>query len=210
MAATSASRSWFSPVKRGLAASAVAAVALIALAVPASAHTPEAKSDCAKNGEATLTIHLKNYNWKKTNTVEVLEGDVSVFAATKFGSEFEKVLKFDGAVAHSWIVRVKAGDDPNGTEGWTKDIPVRSDVCKQPPTSSSSSSSQPTQSSTQPPAPSSSSAAVAPTTTTTVAIGANANLAETGASIALPLGIGALLLVGGGVLLLVMRRRGRA
>jgi hypothetical protein len=207
MAATSASRSWSSLVKRGLATSAVAAVALIALAVPASAHTPEAKSDCAKNGEATLIIHLKDYNGKKTNTVEVLEGEQSVFAATEFGTKFDKVLKFDGSVAHNWIVRVKAGDDPYGKEGWTKDIAVQSTVCEQPPTSSSS--SQPSQPET-PPSSSSSSAAPVPTTTTPPAVGANANLAETGASIALPLGIGALLLVGGGVLLLIMRRRGRA
>jgi hypothetical protein len=207
MAATSASRSWSSLVAKGLATSAVAAVALIALAVPASAHKPEAKSDCAKNGEATLHIKLTNYPAKE-NTVTVLEGDKTVFDTTQFKGDWEKTLKFDGTVAHNWVVSIKAGDDPDGKQGWTKDIRVKSDVCEQPPSSEPSEPSEPSNppSSEAPP----SSAPVTPTTTTPPAVGANANLAETGASIALPLGIGALLLLGGGALLLVMRKRGKA
>jgi hypothetical protein len=207
MAATSASRSWSSLVAKGIATSAVAAVALIALAVPASAHTPQVKSDCARNGEATLQIKLKNYPAKE-NSVTVLEGDKTVFETTKFTGDWEKTLKFDGSVAHTWVISVKAGDDPDGKHGWTKDLTAKSEVCEQPPSSQPSEPSEPS----EPPSSNPPSSEPAPVTTTTAApaVGANANLAETGASIALPLGIGALLLLGGGALLLVMRKRGKA
>ncbi len=205
MAATSASRSWSSLVAKGLATSAVAAVALIALAVPASAHTPQVKSDCAKNGEATLQIKLKNYPAEE-NSVTVLEGDKTVFETTEFTGDWEKTLKFDGTVAHTWVVSVKAGDDPDGKRGWTKDLTAKSDVCEQPPAEQPPAEQPPAEQppAEQPPAP------VTTTTTPAPAVGANANLAETGASIALPLGIGGLLLLGGGALLLVMRKRGKA
>jgi LPXTG-motif cell wall-anchored protein len=201
MAATSASRSW-AFARRALAASAVAAVGLIATAIPASAHNNNIQVGCdEETGKTSIAVNLTKYS-DKGNTLKITDNG-AVLVEKEFGgsTSFEK-KDLPGDVEHVFKIVVKATDGDQYNVDQTRTVKA----CKekeQPPT-------QPNPP-TQPPAPTNPPAQTTPTTTTTpVAVGANANLAETGASIALPIGIGALLLVGGAVLLFVMRKRGRA
>ena len=203
MAATSASRGWAAFTRRALTTGAVAAVGLIALAIPASAHTPSVQAGCAGD-VTTLTVDLKQYvpNDKNPNTVKVVEGKGNVLADTAFGASYHNVFRFDDGAAHDFVVTVHATDD----QKFSFEKKLTAPACKK---TSSTKPTPPTKPTTP---PSSSSGSVPPpvTTTTPAAVGANASLASTGASVGLPLAIGALLLVGGGVLLLVMRKRGKA
>ena len=204
MAAPSASRSW---ARRALTTGVVAAVGLIALAIPASAHVPLAKAGC-DGKDTVLKVDLTAYMSTKENptpnsltVVDWVGSKSTPVTDEKFGSELHKVFKpFDGKVSHVFEITVKAVDDPDGKLGFSKHWKTEpSKICDKtttPPTSPSSSSSA------VPPAPQ---PAPAPP-----AVGANGQLASTGASIGLPLAVGALLLLGGGVLLLVMRKRGKA
>jgi LPXTG-motif cell wall-anchored protein len=198
MAATSASRSWAAFARRAVATGAVAAAGLIALAIPASAHTPHVNTGC--EGETTtLTVDLTQYapNEKTPNTVKVVEGKNNVLADTTFGGSYNKVFKFEDGNGHDFVVTVHAWDD----QKFSFEKKLSAPACKKTTTP------------TKPTSPTSSPTTVPPPVTTTTeapAVGANANLASTGASIGLPIAIGALLLVGGGVLLLVMRKRGKA
>ena len=201
MAATSASRGW---ARRALTTGAIAAVGLIALAIPASAHTPSVKAGCAGD-ITTLTVDLQQYvpNDKNPNTVKVVEGKSNVLADTTFGGSYNNVFKFEDGAAHDFVVTVHATDD----QKFSFEKKLTAPACKK-----TSSTKPTTPTTTTPPSHSSSAPATVPpvTTTTPPAVGANASLASTGASVGLPLAIGALLLVGGGVLLLVMRKRGKA
>lgn len=218
MAATSAPRDWAAFARKAFATTAAAGVALVALAVPASAHTPGWSVGCdEKAGKAWAKVDLIKYvghdKWHKdqVNTVKLTDnGESNVLIDNKdFGTEFHsgtvesegKIDLKDATIDHHLHLVVTSWDG-HGVVNETKD--VKACVKKTPPSSPTSTKEQP-----PPPPPSSvtPSTSVAPTTTTTAAVGVNANLAETGASIALPLGIGALLLVGGATLLIVLRKR---
>jgi LPXTG-motif cell wall-anchored protein len=195
---------------------------LIGFAGTASAHTPDVKASC-EGDTTTLWVQLKSYNGKdgKSNTVKVTDGGQSLVDTT-FKSAYEDSFETSGAVDHVFTVTVKAWDDPQGDKGYsfTKELKVEKCVVETTtststetstsettPPSETSTSETPTSSSTE--APPVSTTTVAPTTTTTAAV-EEAALAETGASIGLPLGIAGVLLVGGGILLFVVRRRGKA
>jgi LPXTG-motif cell wall-anchored protein len=203
MALTSASRSWASYARKALGASAVTAVALVALAIPASAHTGTPEADCVKDTQHTfLKIHLTRYATDKANTIKVMDGTDTLVPTTEFMGHFDlDKTDLDGTVDHNFVVTVRASDDQQYSFKWEKKVPAC--VKKEQPPTQSSHPAPP------PPHPSSSPSSAAPTTTTTVAaVGVSANLASTGASVAVPLAIGALLLVGGvGMLILVRRRR---
>ena len=198
------------------------AASLIGFAGTASAHTPDLKASC-EGDTTTLWVHLKSYNAEKSNTVKITDGGQTL-ADTSFKSGYEKSFKTSGAVDHVFTVTVKAWDDPQGEKGFsfTKELKVEKCVIETTTTtttteSSTSETTPPSETSSSPsetPTSSSSSAppvssTVVPTTTTTAAV-EEAALAETGASIGLPLGIAGVLLVGGGVLLFIVRRRGKA
>ncbi|HEY0447918.1 hypothetical protein [Actinophytocola sp.] len=206
MAHTSTARRRFGVAISTLGVGVAAAAALVGLAGTASAHTPDIKAECTEGG-TVLSVDLKAYNDKGTNTVTIKDNDKVLLAETAFASTFQQTFdKLDATVTHDFVVDVKAWDDPNGTQGFTKTLTAKAEACVvAPPEETTTTTPPPVESSTEaPPAPSS----AAPTTTTTPV--EKAALAETGASIALPLGIGAVLLVGGGVLLFIVRRRGRA
>src|SRR5689334_10706764 len=184
MALTSASRSWASYARKALGASAVTAVALVALAIPASAHTGTPEADCVKDTQHTfLKIHLFRYSPDNTaNTIKVMDGTDTLLQTTKFGATFDKDwTDLDGTVDHDFTVTVHASDDQQYSFKWEKKVAA----CvkkEQPPTQSSHPSSPP------PPPSSHPSSSAAPTTTTTVAaVGVSANLASTGASVGVPL-----------------------
>lgn len=211
MTSTSTRRGW-SVARVAIGAGAVAATALLALAVPASAHVPNVKAEC-KDGKTTLSVVLTKYvvHQGKTNTVQVTDGEQTLQEETNFGTSFSKTFETDGSVDHAFVVTVKAWDDPKGEKGWSfvKRLPVTACVTPTttttvPPTETTTTTVSET---TVPPTETTTTTTAAPVTTTTAVSG---GLADTGASIAIPLVLGALLLVGGGALVLLTRRRGRA
>jgi hypothetical protein len=198
MANPSTARRRFGAALTTLGVGVVAAAALVGMAGTASAHKPEINAQCTESG-TVLEVHLKEYNGNGENSVSVMDGDTELLAKTTFQSNFDQKFEgLDATVEHTFTVDVKAHDDPTGEHGFTKVLTATAEACVEAPPET-----------TTPPPSTSTEAPPAPTTTTTTEAPAPP-LAETGASIALPLGIGAVLLVGGGVLLFVVRRRGRA
>jgi hypothetical protein len=195
MAFTPTSRRMAGRTRRALsagAAIALAAGAMLALAVPASAHSPKIEAACEEE-VTTLQIKLINYNATGENSVSVVVDD-EVLVDEVFETTFEQEwTDLDPKVAHVIEVDVSAWDDPDGAKGWSVSEQLEVEACA--PAAP-----------TTPPMPPSSSE-VAPTSP---AGGDSGGLAETGASIAIPIVLGLLLLVGGGALLLMVRRRGSA
>ncbi|HEV7649192.1 MAG TPA: hypothetical protein VGP26_13625 [Actinophytocola sp.] len=180
-----------------------AAAAIVGMAGTAGAHVPDIQAQCTDQG-SVVRVHLERYDGNGVNSVKVMDGDKVLLDTTQFQSDFDQTFDgLDATVNHAFTADVKAHDDPDGSRGFTKVLTAEAAACVTPPPTTTTTEAPPT-SSEAPPVP--------PTTTTTVAPQAKPAppLAETGASIALPLGIGAVLLVGGGVLLFVVRRRGRA
>ncbi|HWM06093.1 MAG TPA: hypothetical protein VNP92_27430 [Actinophytocola sp.] len=205
MANSSTARRRFGTALSTLSVGLIAAAALVGLAGTASAHTPDIEASCTPDG-TVLKVHLKKYNDNGENTVKVTDNETVLLDSTPFDSEFDQTFDgLDATVAHAFTVEVTAHDDPNGSNGWTKTMTADAEACVEPAPPSSEPTEPPVESSSPAPQP-----APAPVTTTTTTTEAAPALAETGASVALPLGIGAVLLVGGGVLLFVVRRRGRA
>ncbi len=206
-----------------------ATAGLIGFAGTASAHTPKINAGCdEETTTTTLTVKLTNYNNKKdkTNTVKVTDGETVLLDTTDFGKNFEKAFEVPGDVNHDFVVVVQAWDDPEGKNKWSFTDRRSVEKCvEQPPTETTTTttiteSSEPTTTTTtttteSSEVPTSSSEAPAPSTTTVVPTTTTAEveeaaLAETGASIGLPLGIAGVLIVGGAVALFVVRRRSKA
>jgi LPXTG-motif cell wall-anchored protein len=199
MAHTSTARRRLGAALSALGIGVAATAALVGMAGTASAHVPEIKAECTDEG-TVLQVKLKKYEPSGENTVKIMDGDEVLLDTTQFGDSFEQTFDgLDATVDHAFTADVKAHDDPDGSKGFTRVLTAEAKSCVTPPPTSSEA---PPPSSEAPPAP--------PTSSTTPAPQPAPPLAETGASIALPLGIGAVLLVGGGVLLFVVRRRSRA
>lgn len=180
---------------------------LIGFAGIASAHTPNIKAEC--KGETTvLKVRLDSYNARETNTVDVTDGDATLDSA-EFGTNYDKKFEVAGDVDHSFTVTVVAGDDKSGDRGWsfTKTLDVK--ACVTPPETTTTTEAPPETTTEAPPTTTTTEAApVVETSTTAPPAAQGGPLAETGASIALPLGIAGVLIVGGVVALFVVRRRG--
>ncbi|MDQ3788333.1 MAG: LPXTG cell wall anchor domain-containing protein [Actinomycetota bacterium] len=149
----------------------------------AAAHTNRSHAKC-EGDTTTLTVDLTAYNPGKTNTVKITDGDKVLDENTDFGDKYQEVFEVPGDVKHVFTIEVKAGDDVKGHEGWsfTKEYTVEACVEQTTP---------PTE-----------------TTTTTTTTEQEEVLAETGASVALPLGIAGVLIVGGvGAMFFVRRRK---
>ena len=185
--------------RRVLATGAIAGTALLALTIPASAHTNGVSSDCTPDG-SYLKVDLTNYNGGVTNTVQVTVDGQSQ-ADEQFKSNWNKNWDLTNTAEHSYTVTVKAGDDQDGSHGFSFTKSGKIAACVTPPPTTTTTTVAPTTTTTSP--------TVAPTTTSPAAAppADQGGLANTGASVGLPLGIGALLLVGGGALLLVVRKR---
>ncbi len=202
MAHPSTARRRFGAALSALGIGVAAAATLVGLAGTASAHVPDIKAECTDKG-TTVRVHLENYDQRGANSVKIMDGDQVLLDTTEFGRSFDQSFDtLDATVNHVFTADVRAHDDPDGSKGFTKMLRAEAAACVTPPptTTTTTTTEAPPTSSEAPPAP----------TTTTPAPQAAPPLAETGASIAIPLGIGAVLLIGGGVLLFVMRRRGRA
>lgn len=204
MTLNSTTRRWSGLALKSAGVCAAAAGVLVALASPASAHTPKINADCV-DGVTTLTVELADYNDQKENAVVVTDGD-EVLDDAAFGRSYSEAWEVAGDVDHEFTVDVTAWDDPEGKEGWSFTETLKVAACVEPPTSTEPpTSSEPPPSSTEPPA-----STTVPTTPAPQGSDAPDELADTGASIAIPLAIGALLVLGGGGLLLVYRRRSKA
>lgn len=192
---------------RVLATGAVAGTALLTLALPASAHTPNVSAACA-DGKTTLNIDLKSYNGQKDNTVKATDGDTTLVDTT-FTSNYDNSFDVSPTADHTFTVTVVAWDDKDGKQGFsfTKSLTVKACVEETTTPPPSTTTTVPTTTTTSV-APTSTTSAAPPVVSSTPAPPADqGGLASTGASVGLPLTIGALLLVGGGALLLVVRRR---
>jgi LPXTG-motif cell wall-anchored protein len=191
------------------------AAGLIGFAGIASAHTPHLSAEC-KGETTTLTVKLDSYNARETNTVKVTDGGTTLDEGD-FKSSYDKKFDVPGNVDHSFTVKVVAGDDKSGKKGWSFEKTLDVKACVAPPETTTTTTEAPPETTTTTEAPPSSE-----TTTTTTEVAPvvntpttspapevqNEGLAETGASIAWPLGIAGVLLVGGVVALFVVRRRG--
>ncbi|WP_433262788.1 hypothetical protein ACQPZF_30455 [Actinosynnema sp. CS-041913] len=181
-------------------------------AVPASAHTPTVWAKCVDE-KAVLHVDLKAYAHEGNKLTVSVDG--KELEQRTFGSSYTH--DYDGGdatVPHSFKVVVKASDSDNYSftrgENGELDVPacVEEVPSTVPSTPSSEPSTPPSETSTPSSEPTSSSAA--PVATTTAAPPAEGGLANTGATIAIPLVIGLVLLGGGTAVLLVLRRRAKA
>lgn len=172
----------------------------------AAAHTNSSKAECVDD-TTTLTVNLTAYSDKHENTVKITDGETVLDENKNFGKEYSKVFKVPGDVEHVFTIDVKAGDSDRYS--FTKEYKVA--ACVETPPPSSETSTPPVETTTETPAPTSSEAPPAPTTPpTTTTTEQEEVLAETGASVALPLGIAGVLIVGGAGALFVVRRRSKA
>lgn len=188
---------------------------LIGFAGVASAHTPHLSAEC-KGETTTLKVKLDSYNAKKTNTIKITDGGTTLDSG-EFKSSYDKKFDVPGNVDHSFTVKVVAGDDLSGKEGWSFEKTLDVKACVAPPTSTTTTTTttppETTTSTTPPEETTTTTTEVAPVVNTSTTSPAapevqNEGLAETGASIAWPLGIAGVLLVGGVIALFVVRRRG--
>lgn len=171
----------------------------------ASAHTNRSSAECV-DPNTTLTVDLTAYSTKYTNTVKITDGDTVLDENNDFGKEYTKKFEVPGDVEHNFTIVVKAGDDDKYS--FTQEYKV--EACVQP-TTPPETTTPPVETTTETPAPTSSEAPPAPTTPpTTTTTEQEEVLAETGASVALPLGIAGVLIVGGAGALFVVRRRSKA
>lgn len=190
---------------------------LIGFAGTAAAHTNKSHAECVDD-TTTLTVDLTAYNDRKTNTVKITDNG-TVLHEGDFGKNYQDSFEVPGDVEHVFTIDVEAWDDPKGEDNdknWSFVAEHKVAACvevTEPPVETTTTTPPVETTTTEPPAPTSSEAppvpSTSPTTTTTTEVQEEA-LAETGASIALPLGIGGLLVVGGAVALFVVRRRSKA
>jgi len=224
MALPSTTRRWTNAVRIALGGGVLAATALAVLAVPAGAHTPKLLAGC-ENGVTTLKVELKAYNASKANSLKVTDGDDVVIDLADFDANYTKTWEFDGSVAHHFTVVVRAWDDPNNDKGFSfveeRDVAAcvtptepTTTTTTVPPTTTVSETTTTEVTTTTSEETTSSESTTEPTTTTTVAATTTTavsddDLATTGSSIGVPLALGVLLLIGGGAIILVARKRGR-
>lgn len=100
----------------------LAMLAALFVASPASAHTPQASATCE-----TLNVLLTHYNGE--NRVVVIVDDVTV-AEHEFGDDYSNAFHLgDQYVAHTWKVKIRAHDDPEGANGWSTNLTGTSTPC---------------------------------------------------------------------------------
>ncbi|MGX7824439.1 LPXTG cell wall anchor domain-containing protein [Actinokineospora sp. 24-640] len=197
-----------------LAAAALAATATTVFAGTAAAHTPHITAACTDEG-TVLSVRLEAYSGNVTNTVKVTDGE-TVLAEAEFGVRFEDEWTVSAEVAHTFTIVVGAGDDASGKRGWSFTKTKETAACVVPTTTVPTTTTEQTTTTVAPTttvevtttqvAPSVTPAPSAPVTT---APPSEDELADTGASLALPLALGSLLLLGGAAALFLVRRRAR-
>lgn len=200
-------------------ATAVAIGAMLALALPASAHVHQQDAKCYGDN-IQYTINLSNYQLKDSqgnkidNTVTVTDETTGkvLINNPSFGTKFSDTETIpDATVEHTFKTAVVAGDDLDGKQGFTYTEENKAGPCTTPPPPTSTTTPPPPSSTTTAP-PTTTTAVVAAATTTNVPPGSG-ELASTGVNAGLPLGIaGALVIIGGGILFFLRynARKGKA
>ncbi|GGS26365.1 MULTISPECIES: LPXTG cell wall anchor domain-containing protein [Actinokineospora] len=193
-----------------LAAATLAATATTVFAGVAAAHTPYITAECTADG-TVLSVRLEAYSGGVTNTVKVTDGD-TVLADEEFGTRFEDKWTVSAEVDHTFTIAVTAGDDASGKRGWTFTRTESEKACVVPTTTPTTTTAEETTTTTVAPTTetspeTTSTTRPAPSAVPTTPAPSEDELADTGASVALPLGLGALLLVGGVAALVLVRRR---
>ncbi|GGN02458.1 hypothetical protein GCM10011609_46660 [Lentzea pudingi] len=204
-----------SRVLGALAVTATAALASLALATPASAHTPVSSAECVKD-KAVLKVKLTQYAGGNKNTVLIKDGE-KVLVDEKFGQNWgeqvgnklePKKFEADGTIEHTFTIKVTASDG----EKYNYKETLKTPKCVQVPPTTTTTTTKPattttTTVATSPEVPSTSEA---PSTTPVAPGGSNPEppLAATGASPTWLLlsGLG-LVGAGAGTLLFLRRRR---
>ena len=212
-------------MRRTLGAAAVAVGAVLALALPASAHTHSQDAQCYGDN-IQYTVDLENYATGKdkhgdqiTNSVNITDETTGTVLVDNpdFGRTFTKTFPdaADNATeAHTFKISVVAGDDKDGSKGFTYTHEDTAGPCVKtttPPPTTTTTAPPPPSSTTTPPA-TTTTVQVAAATTTSVTPGTGA-LPNTGVNAGFPLAIaGALVIVGGGILfwLRYNARKGKA
>ncbi|MFI6093924.1 LPXTG cell wall anchor domain-containing protein [Lentzea sp. NPDC051213] len=111
-------------------------LASLALATPASAHTPKVEAYCDQNAKVTvLKVSLTQYAGGNKNTVLVKDGNTELQPTKNFGESWSKTWdKLDATVEHNFSVEVIASDTTpkkNYNYSWSKLV---KDCVKTPPT----------------------------------------------------------------------------
>jgi hypothetical protein len=137
---------------------------------PAGANAPTVKTSCV-GGQSVLTVEVRDYNGRVTNTVNVLDGQ-RVLDSQRFGSSYKNSFIRPGNVEHSYRVVVKAGNDRTGDQGFSFDRSVPQQVCAEVPPTTTTTSTQaqrtaPSFRTTAPPTTTTTTSTTVPTTTTT-------------------------------------------
>ncbi|MFJ6567849.1 LAETG motif-containing sortase-dependent surface protein [Streptomyces sp. NPDC091292] len=194
-----------------IAGAAVGFVGIGVCATPASAHTPTWTVTCSD-----VTVDLKAYSDKVTNTVTITVDGKDLLPTKEFGKEFHEELTLPEHSKEAQVrLIVKAGDGDRFSADETKTSPVCETESPAPsetpkpsdtPTPSDTPSETPKPSETPSESETPSSAAPAPETSTSP----QGDLAETGSSSATPVIAGAaaaVVLAGGGILVATRKRR---
>ncbi|WP_029391359.1 LAETG motif-containing sortase-dependent surface protein [Streptomyces xiaopingdaonensis] len=194
--------------QRSAAIAAMGATAFLGTAIaaaPAQAHSPGFDVDCS-----TVSVDLTNYNEQVDNTVKITVDGKDLLAEQTFKREFHKKLDLPEHKDEVTVrLVVNAGDDDKFSRDEEKTAPACEETEPPAPTPSETEnpSTPPSSEAPAPPAseqPSSSAPAAAPQQG-----GDSADLAETGSSNSTPMlaGIAAAVVIIGGVLLAVTRKR---
>jgi LPXTG-motif cell wall-anchored protein len=116
-----------------------AVLASLALATPASAHTPTVKVDCDETAQkSVLTVELKDYNTRKGQNTLKVEIDGKEVSQISFGNNLPtKKWETDSTADHTYKVTVLASDDPdleNKNPHWSRVFNLDNKKCvKTPP-----------------------------------------------------------------------------
>lgn len=211
-------------------ATAVALGAVLALGLPASAHTPKIQASCDQaTGQAVVSINLTNYSgntkYGKKNTVKLTEDTgATLLNTTQFGTQYPasqtgagandiknwQSFTVDGTAAHTFTMTVTSIDNIGAGKFTAKSQACPQQTTTAPPTTTTPPPPPPSETTTTAPPATTTETTTPATTTTPVAVAAatttpgapgSGSLPFTGVNTALPLGIaGALVVVGGGIL----------
>lgn len=181
-------------------------LAALGSATVAIAHSPSVEASCVAE-KAKLSVGLDHYSGQKRNSVSVTDNGMQL-AHGDFASEYHKKWDdLDGAVDHVFVVAVKAGDDPDQTQGWSFTRKVELPRCVTPPSTTAPTTTTTAQPSTVPEPSSALSTSVREHPPADVQGGGTPPLAATGVSTPVILLGGLGLLAAGAVAVLLARRR---
>ncbi|MFE0458965.1 LAETG motif-containing sortase-dependent surface protein [Kitasatospora sp. NPDC058965] len=189
-------------------ATVLAVVGVGVLSGTAWAHKQAVTSTCT-----SATVDLTDYNGDVTNTVTVIIDGKTLVDKQTFGTTFKQTFQ---VAAHdkplTGEVDVLAGDDLKGHNGWTGTWPITIPVCPPPPSPSPSptpTKPAPSPTPTPTPTPTTAPPTVKPTSKAPSPSPTGPQLASTGggSNAGLIAGIGVGVLVVGGGLVFVSRRR---